>query len=208
MSYEKRDKSRFAGDGHEYHCIDYSKTIPQKLSDEFGKATYCWTVRQATSALEIQLWIMPSLWRGLMELSPDWVSRVQIPRINVKTGMLFERGQLRIGLVIRLEFWLECSIDACFFCTFLLLSKSHNLTIQNYWQLVALYFCTLLAYWIWACVRRVQPWASQTSYRNTIRVSSRKNQARVRKGPDHAATKHIRCGWVAGARSKQCHFAS
>lgn len=67
-----------------------------------------------------------------MELSPDWVSRVQIPRINVETGMLFERGQLRIGLVIRLEFWLECSIDACFFCTFLLLSKSHNLTIQNY----------------------------------------------------------------------------
>ncbi|KAH7350825.1 hypothetical protein BKA65DRAFT_535923 [Rhexocercosporidium sp. MPI-PUGE-AT-0058] len=23
MKYEKRDKSRFAGDGHEYHCIDY-----------------------------------------------------------------------------------------------------------------------------------------------------------------------------------------
>ncbi len=22
--YEKKDKSRFAGDGHEYHCIDYS----------------------------------------------------------------------------------------------------------------------------------------------------------------------------------------
>lgn len=23
--YEKKDKSRFAGDGHEYHCIDYSE---------------------------------------------------------------------------------------------------------------------------------------------------------------------------------------
>ncbi|KAK5653729.1 hypothetical protein OQA88_7885 [Cercophora sp. LCS_1] len=23
IKYEKRDKSRFAGDGHEYHCLDY-----------------------------------------------------------------------------------------------------------------------------------------------------------------------------------------
>jgi hypothetical protein len=24
--YEKKDKSRYAGDGHEYHCIDYSES--------------------------------------------------------------------------------------------------------------------------------------------------------------------------------------
>ena len=31
MKYEVRDKSRFAGDGHEYHCIDYSELLPERL---------------------------------------------------------------------------------------------------------------------------------------------------------------------------------
>jgi hypothetical protein len=28
MRYEVGDKSRFAGAGHEYHCLDYSKHPP------------------------------------------------------------------------------------------------------------------------------------------------------------------------------------
>jgi hypothetical protein len=32
MEYEKGSKSRFAGDGHEYHCLDYSTSCIKRQS--------------------------------------------------------------------------------------------------------------------------------------------------------------------------------
>ena len=42
MKYEVHDKSRFAGEGHEYHCLDYSESIPYGIEDllmsrQYGK---------------------------------------------------------------------------------------------------------------------------------------------------------------------------
>ncbi|KAK0733040.1 hypothetical protein B0T26DRAFT_745136 [Lasiosphaeria miniovina] len=39
IKYEKHDKSRFAGDGHEYHCLD----VRTFVRPSFAPATRLWT---------------------------------------------------------------------------------------------------------------------------------------------------------------------
>jgi hypothetical protein len=85
MKYEVGDKSRFAGDGHEYHCLNESKfTCPEYqlrgADSEQQQSGRVFFVQETRHSIALR-----SRWMQ-MEFNGQQPSREEVQHINVGTG--------------------------------------------------------------------------------------------------------------------------
>jgi hypothetical protein len=101
IKYEKRDKSRFAGNGHEYHCLDVS--MPQLMRSYLRSLWFVLTPASSTldrlfSVLETRHWITLMIRQsGQMGRLQDTDSRGQSQYTSAGIGMPLKPLQKRIN---------------------------------------------------------------------------------------------------------------